>query len=81
MRRSTAKILAVVAAALAIILAIACIFIFDSKYAGYVVLAIYFPIGIWIDSQLRCPYCGAWPRKGHSFHQYCPKCGMPLDDE
>ena len=29
---------------------------------------------------LRCPHCGAWPRKGTMFTSYCPCCGENLDD-
>lgn len=29
---------------------------------------------------LRCPHCGAWPRRGSFFHEFCPYCGEMLDD-
>lgn len=79
MRRSTVKLLCVLAGIVALILAVVCMFAFRSKGAGYAVLAIYVPIGIWLNFKLRCPHCGAWPRKGHFFHEYCPCCGKPLE--
>ena len=50
--------------------------------AGLSILLILIGIGIVLVGQynLRCPHCGAWPRKGHFFDQYCPRCGEPLDD-
>ena len=81
MKRSTAKMLQVIAGVITVILATFFAIKYQNKTLIYLPLAIYVPIAIWLNSKLRCPYCGAWPRKGHSFHQYCPKCGMPLDDE
>ena len=44
-----------------------------------------FPIGIAMilvgQYNLRCPHCGAWPRKGSIMDRYCPRCGCDLDDE
>ena len=79
MRRSTARLLSVICAVAAVILC--CLFIpSGNKAAMAVVLLIYLPIGIYLNYCQRCRHCGAWPRKGSFFHEYCPSCGEPLDD-
>lgn len=37
-------------------------------------------IAVVLNYFLRCPHCGAWPRRGSTFHEYCPRCGKRLDD-
>ena len=79
MSRSTAKILSIVCAVVAVV--IACLFIPSGNKAGsMVVFLIYIPIAIFLNYCQRCKHCGAWPRKGSFFHEYCPHCGEPLDD-
>ena len=80
MSRSAAKIWNIVAAIAAVVLAFVLTVICEDSGAGLVVLGIYLPIGLWLSSKLRCPHCGYWPRKGHFWNQYCPRCGEPLDD-
>lgn len=80
MKRSTAKFLSVLAAILAVVLA--CLFISSgNKLAIRIILAIYIPVAIVLNSFQRCRHCGRWPRKGDFWHDYCPGCGNPMDDE
>ena len=79
MSRSTAKIVSVVSAIVAI--AICCFFIpSGNKAAMTIVLLIYLPFAIWLNYCQRCKHCGRWPRKGDFFDTYCPGCGQPYDD-
>ena len=48
--------------------------------ALYTVAGVAIALGLFLSYKLRCPHCGAWPRKGSLFHEYCPKCGQPLDE-
>ncbi len=48
--------------------------------AMYIAALICIGISIWLNYCLRCPHCGAWPRKGSLFHEYCPRCGKHLGD-
>ena len=32
------------------------------------------------NTLLCCPHCGAWPRRGLIFDEYCPQCGKALDE-
>ena len=48
--------------------------------ALYVVTGVCLAVGLFLTYKLRCPHCGAWPRKGSLFHEYCSKCGQPLDE-
>ena len=80
MSRSAAKIWNIVATIVAVVLASVLAGIRGDLGAGFVVLGFYSPIGFWLGSKLCCPHCGAWPRKGHFWDRYCPRCGEPLDD-
>ena len=80
MRRSTAKLLSVICS-IAVIL-ICCLFIPSGNEAAITIIFIlYIPILILLNYYQRCPHCGRWPRKGDFWHEYCPRCGQPLDDE
>lgn len=78
MRRSTAKILQVVNLIGMFILML----LFHESGEGSMILIALVAIGIsiWLSYCLRCPHCGAWPRKGSFFDQYCPRCGNSLDE-
>lgn len=79
MSRSTARILSVVCAVVALI--ICCLFIpSGNQGAATIVFLLYLPIAIWLNSCQRCKHCGRWPRRGEFFASYCPRCGEPLDD-
>ena len=52
----------------------------ERKLAMYDVVAACCVIAVILNYFLRCPHCGAWPRKGSFFHEYCPRCGKILDD-
>ena len=52
----------------------------ENKLAMYAVVASCCVIAVALNYFLRCPHCGAWPRKGNLFHEYCPRCGKPLED-
>ena len=80
MSRSAAKIWQIVAAIIAFVLAAVLTIVCKYQGAAFIVLGIYLPIGLWLSSKLRCPHCGYWPRKGHFWDEYCPRCGEPLDD-
>ena len=78
MSRSTAKILSVICAIAAVV--IACLFIpSGNKAAMAIVLLIYLPIGITLLYFQRCPHCGRWPGRYDFFDEYCPRCGNPLE--
>ena len=47
---------------------------------SYIAMAATFAGMIYCIYQLRCPYCGRWPRKGDLFAAYCAGCGEKLDD-
>jgi hypothetical protein len=79
MKHWVAKMLA--AAAMIIAIVIMGIFFLCQLPAGaYITLVIYFPIAIVLNYFQRCPHCDAWPRRGHFFDEYCPRCGNKLDD-
>ena len=79
MSRSTAKILSIVCAVVAVV--IACLFIpSGNKAASMIVFLIYIPIGVYLNYCQRCRHCGRWPRKGDFWDEYCPHCGEKLDD-
>ena len=80
MKRRTAKILQIINILMMMVLEILCLVIFESKGLAYVVIGIACVIALWLNTYLRCPYCGAYPRKGNIFHKYCPKCGNSLED-
>ena len=78
MSRATAKVLSVVSTIVYIIVVIACAS--DQSKASLIIASILWTgLYTYLCWQLRCPNCGAWPRKGFLFHAYCPKCGEPLD--
>jgi hypothetical protein len=52
----------------------------ENKLAMYAVVAACCVIAVALNYFLRCPHCGAWPRKGSFFHEFCPRCGKRLDD-
>lgn len=52
----------------------------ENKLAMYAVVAACCVIAVILNYFLRCPHCGAWPRKGSFFHEFCPRCGKILDD-
>ncbi len=77
MSRGLAKILQI----LNIIAMIVLMLVFrESEQAMYVVIAACCVISLILTYFLRCPHCGAWPRRGSFFHKYCPRCGESLDD-
>ena len=77
MSRSTVKLLYIVDIVAMMIL----FYIFRmNMVALYAVAGVAIAIGIFLSYKLRCPHCGAWPRKGSLFHEYCSKCGKPLED-
>ena len=53
----------------------------DNQTAMYISMAVWFVIYLVLGHFQRCPHCGAWPRKGSLFNQYCPQCGGTLNDE
>ena len=77
MSRSTAKILQFVNIIGMVILMLV---FHNSQAVMYGVVIIACIISIWLSSCLRCPHCGAWPRKGHLWDEYCPRCGEHLED-
>ena len=79
MRRSTAKILSVISAIAVVII---CLLFAPSGNTGAVavVFLLYLPFGIWLNSKMRCPHCGRWPRKGDFWAEYCAGCGEKLED-
>ena len=52
----------------------------ENKLAMYAVVGACCVIAVVLNYFLRCPHCGAWPRKGSFFHEFCPRCGKRLDD-
>ena len=77
MNRSSVKALYIVDLIAMIIL----FYVFrTSLVAIYIVAGVAIALGLFLSYKLRCPHCGAWPRKGSLFHEYCPKCGQPLDE-
>ena len=78
MSRSTAKVLSVVSIVVFIIIYIICT---SAQSMAFLMIAAILWLGlhIYLCWCLRCPHCGAWPRRGFLFHSYCPYCGEPLD--
>ena len=79
MKRSTARILSIVSAVVVVLICLAFI-PSGNKLVTTGVFIIYLPFAIYLNYCQRCPHCGAWPRKGSFFDEYCPRCGEPLDD-
>lgn len=80
MSRSIAKVLSVISVIAVFIL----VFVFaanQNETAMYITMAIWFVIYLVLMYFQRCPHCGAWPRKGSFFDEYCPRCGGSLYDE
>ena len=79
MSRSTAKILSVISAITVVII---CLLFVPSGNQGAmtIVVLLYMPFAIWLNSKQRCPHCGRWPRKGDFWAEYCRSCGEKLDD-
>ena len=50
-----------------------------AKTAFYAASVVYFVVSLVLLYFMRCPHCGAWPRGGTFFDEYCPKCGRRLD--
>ena len=78
MSRSTAKVLTVVSMLVLIIVVIICS-VNQQKAAVIIATILWIGLYTYLLRYLRCPNCGAWPRKGFLFHAFCPKCGEPLD--
>jgi len=77
MKRSTAKILQLVNLVGMLVLML----LFRGSEGGMTLIAlIAIGISVWLTSCLRCPHCGAWPRKGSLLDEYCPRCGEYLED-
>ena len=78
MQRATAKFLYILS-----VLVYFCVAFLSAKAQSYTVLivatVIWIVILLVLSHFLRCPHCGAYPRRGSLFHHYCPRCGEPLD--
>ena len=79
MKRSVAKLLSVISVIIWVIVAFA-FAASGNKGAVIISLLVYFPVIMVLNHFQRCPHCGAWPRRGSFFHEYCPHCGKPLDE-
>lgn len=77
MKRRTAKILQIVNWVGMFILLGVC---HKDKVLMYGVGAVAVIIHMVLNCFLCCPHCGAWPRKGSFFHEFCPRCGKSLGD-
>lgn len=80
MSRRLAQILSVVSVIVVVVLGLILISA-DCEGVMVVVFVVYIPIAMVLNYFQRCPHCGAWPRKGSLFHEYCPRCGGNLYDE
>ena len=78
MSRTTAKVLTVVSTVVYIILTLVCS---AAESVALLIVASILWLGLYtyLCWCMRCPNCGAWPRKGFLFHRYCPSCGEPLE--
>lgn len=77
MSRGLAKLLQIVNMIAMVVLML--IFM-DIPAVAYIIAFLCVIIAIFLSYCLRCPHCGAWPRKGSLFHEYCPRCGKHLGD-
>ena len=78
MSRSTVKLLYIADLVAMLILFFVCRY---NLVALYSVAGVAIAFALFLSYKLRCPHCGAWPRKGSLFHEFCPKCGKRLEDE
>ena len=79
MSRGLAKLLSVISVIVLLVL----VFIFaasKNQVAMYIAMAIWFVLYSVLMYFQRCPHCGAWPRKGSFFDEFCPRCGGNLDE-
>ena len=78
MSRSTAQLVSIISA---IVVVLICFFFVPSgnKTAMIIVLVIYMPFALYLQSCQRCKHCGRRPRKGDFLDEYCPHCGEPLE--
>lgn len=79
MKRWVVKLLSVLNAIIMIIAALICE-ANGNRNASITVMMIAIAVAIVLLWFLRCPHCGAWPRRGSFFQRYCPYCGEMLDD-
>lgn len=77
MSRSTAKILQLVNLVGMVVLML---LFRESQGIMYLIVLVALGISLWLSYCLRCPHCGAWPRKNSLFDEYCPRCGEHLGD-
>ena len=77
MRHSTARTLSIISMVVVILLGLILI-PSENELAMMILFVIYIPIAIVLNYFQRCPHCGAWPRKGSLFDEYCPRCGGRL---
>ena len=80
MSRSLAKLLQIMNMVAMLILLLVIRVFRIHVIAIFVVGGIAMAVHIFLDYKLRCPHCGRWPRKGSWVHEFCPRCGNPLDD-
>ena len=79
MNRTLAKILYVATMIVGIVI-IATLADYGRQMASILTACVTLAVITYLSFHLRCPHCGAWPRKGSFFHHYCPRCGGDLDD-
>jgi len=79
MNRGLAKLLSIISI---VVLLILTFFFATSQNLGamYTSMAIWFVVYLVLMYFQRCPHCGAWPRRGSFFDNYCPRCGNYLDE-
>ena len=53
----------------------------NNPVALYAVAGVAIAFALFLSYKLRCPHCGAWPRRGSLFHEFCPKCGKKLEEK
>ncbi len=79
MKRSTVKGLKILCGILFAVIIIILLY-HQQKGLAYFVLAAWLVVSLGLSAKLKCPYCGAWPRRGSFFNSYCPDCGEKYDD-
>ena len=78
MSRGTAKVLLVIT--WIVFFVMICAFAaLQRKGLAFLAIAVWLIINLYLNSKLKCPHCGAWPRKGSFLNSYCPDCGEPLE--
>lgn len=78
MDRSMLKIIRIISSVVFVIVFI-CFAVAGNEGGMIFFTMIYFVIDTVFAYLMRCNNCGRWPGRHWLFHDYCPRCGEPLE--